>query len=226
MARPANINYQLDGIIYSFQFETSNQKTGDLVQTYMFPAEWVLTDAKISTLSDEKVCFDCDHSKGKKKTCYVRKGFAEMGLASKVRSFRKMGLENIPYFNAEIEASILQAVKGRGVRFGTFGEPILLGEAFTAKIAEAADFHTGYTHQWHKNPWAKNFFMASVESALVNKAAQSAGFRTFFVGNPEDKKTFVNCPASKEAGRKATCDNCKLCMGLGSKAKSVFILPH
>jgi hypothetical protein len=226
MARPANINYQKDGIIFSFQFETSNQKTGDLVQTYMFPAEWLLTDAKISTLSDSKVCFDCDHSKSKKKTCYVRKGFAEMGLASKVRSFRALGLDNIPYFNAEIEASILDAIKGRGVRFGTFGEPILLGEDFTKKIAETADFHTGYTHQWHKNTWAKNYFMASVENGFVDKAAQAMGFRTFFVGVPENPKAYVNCPASKEAGRKATCDNCKLCMGLGSKAKSVYILPH
>jgi len=36
----------------------------------------------------------------------------------------------------------------------------------------------------------------------------------------------VLCPASEEAGRKATCATCKLCGGASIKAKSVAIPAH
>jgi hypothetical protein len=220
-----NFNFKLGNAVVNFQFATSNTKTGALIQNYIIPAEWIESDAKISTLSDKAVCFDCPHSKEINKTCYVRKGQSEMGLASKVRSLRKLGLDNIPELSPAMEADLLQAIEGKGVRFGSYGEPILLGEALIGKISKRAKFWTGYTHQWHKNNWAKNYFMASVETETISNLAQKSGFRTFFVGETTDKN-YVTCPASKEAGQKTTCDNCKLCMGTQSKAKSVTILPH
>ena len=221
-----NLTFKLNGVIVNFQFKTSNTKTGQLIQNYFIPFEWIESKEKIGFLSDSKVCFDCDHGQSKKKTCYVRKGQSAMGLASKVRSMRKIGLENIPEFSSEIEADLLKAIDGKGIRFGSYGEPILLGENLIAKITKKAKFWTGYTHQWHKNNWAKDYFMASVESAIISDVAQKSGFRTFFVGQPNDPKNYVTCPASKEAGNKATCEQCKLCMGTSSKAKSVTILPH
>lgn len=221
-----NLNFRLNGVIVNFQFETSNTKTGSLIQNYLIPQEWIDSIEKISGLSDKSVCFDCPHSKDLAKTCYVRKGQSEMGLSSKVRSLRKLGLKNIPEYGPEIEAKLLKAVEGRGVRFGSYGEPILLGAELVSKITRKAKFWTGYTHQWHKNNWAKDYFMASVESVTISDLAQKSGFRTFFVGQPNDPKNYVTCPASKEAGNLTTCDKCKLCMGTQSKAKSVSILPH
>ena len=220
-----NFNFKKGNVIVNFQFKTSNTKTGALIQNYIIPASWIESDAHIKTLSDSEVCFDCDHGKSKKATCYVRKSNSERGLISKVKSLRNIGLENIPELSPESEADLLNAIEGRGVRFGSYGEPILLGEALIGKISKRAKFWTGYTHQWHKNNWAKDYFMASVESELVSKVAQKSGFRTFFVGDTQSKE-YVTCPASKEAGNKTTCDNCKLCMGTQSKAKSVTILPH
>lgn len=220
-----NIYFKKDGIVVNFQFETSNSKTGDLIQNNFIPFDWINSDAKISTLSDKAVCFDCKHSKEEDATCYVRKGNSEMGLASKVRSLRKIGLDNIPELSPELEADLLEAVEGRGVRFGSYGEPILLGHELVDKISKRAKFWTGYTHQWHKNAWAKDYFMASVESTFVDKAAKNMGWRTFFVGDSIGSEN-VTCPASKEAGQKTTCENCKLCMGTQSKAKSVTIKPH
>lgn len=220
-----NIYFKKDGIVVNFQFETSNSKTGDLIQNNFIPFDWINSDAKISTLSDTKVCFDCDHGKSKKATCYVRKGQSEMGIASKVRSLRKIGLDNIPELSPELEADLLEAIEGRGVRFGSYGEPILLGHELVNKISKRAKFWTGYTHQWHKNAWAKDYFMASVETTLLDKAAKNMGWRTFFVGDSVGSEN-VTCPASKEAGNKATCETCKLCMGTQSKAKSVKILKH
>lgn len=220
-----NIYFKKDGIVVNFQFETSNSKTGDLIQNNFIPFDWINSDAKISTLSDTKVCFDCDHGKSKKATCYVRKGQSEMGLASKVRSLRKIGLDNIPELSPELEADLLEAIEGRGIRFGSYGEPVLLGHDLVDKISKRAKFWTGYTHQWHKNAWAKDYFMASVETTLLDKAAKNMGWRTFFVGDSVGSEN-VTCPASKEAGNKATCETCKLCMGTQSKAKSVKILKH
>ena len=220
-----NFTFKKDNLIVNFQFKTSNTKTGALIQNYIIPVSWLESEAKISTLSDKAVCFDCPHSQEINASCYVRKGQSAMGLASKVRSLRNIGLENIPELSPESEADLLNAIEGRGVRFGSYGEPILLGEALIGKISKRAKFWTGYTHQWHKNSWAKDYFMASVESELISKVAQKSGFRTFFVGKTESKE-YVTCPASKEAGNKTTCDNCKLCMGTQSKAKSVTILPH
>lgn len=220
-----NIYFKKDGIVVNFQFETSNSKTGDLIQNNLIPFEWINSEAKISTLSDKTVCFDCKHSKAEDATCYVRKGNSEMGLSSKVRSLRKIGLDNIPELSPELEADLLDAIDGRGVRFGSYGEPILLGHELVDKISKRAKFWTGYTHQWHKNPWAKDYFMASVETTLVDKAAKNMGWRTFFVGDSVGSEN-VTCPASKEAGNKATCETCKLCMGTQSKAKSVKILKH
>jgi hypothetical protein len=220
-----NIYFKKDGIVVNFQFETSNSKTGDLIQNNFIPFDWINSDAKISTLSDKAVCFDCKHSKEEDATCYVRKGNSEMGLASKVRSLRKIGLDNIPELSPELENDLLDAIQGRGVRFGSYGEPVLLGHDLVNKISKRAKFWTGYTHQWHKNAWAKDYFMASVETTLVDKAAKNMGWRTFFVGDSVGSEN-VTCPASKEAGNKATCDTCKLCMGTQSKAKSVKILKH
>jgi hypothetical protein len=134
-------------------------------------------------------------------------------------------LDSIPYLSPELEADLLEAIEGRGIRFGSYGEPVLLGEELVDKISKRAKFWTGYTHQWHKNAWAKSYFMASVESTLVDKAAKNMGWRTFFVGDSIGSEN-VTCPASKEAGNKATCEQCKLCMGTQSKAKSIKILKH
>ena len=220
-----NITYKKDNRIFQFQFETSNSKTGNMVQSFILPIDWITSDKKIQEIGDSSVCFDCEHNMSNKKDCYVIKGNSLMGLLSKVRSLRKKGIDSIPEFDSFIEEKILEAVKGRAVRFGSYGEPVLLGEDLISKIAERASYWTGYTHQWHTNNWAKKFFMASVESNLINRAAQAMGWRTFFVGKTDDS-SLITCPASKEAGYKTTCENCKLCMGTTSRAKSIKINKH
>lgn len=220
-----NISFQKDGLVFNFQFETSNSKTGDMVQNYILPVEWISTDIDIKKLGDKQVCFDCDHSMEKNNTCYVRKGNAMQGLLSKVRSFRKKGIDSIPEYSEEIANQIIEKVTGRGVRFGAYGEPVLLGEDLIKRISERASYWTGYTHQWHRFNWASRYFMASVESNLLARAADAMGFRSFFVTDSDDSN-YVTCPASKEAGRLTTCENCKLCMGTQSKAKSVKIKFH
>lgn len=217
-----SIEFRKDGLVFQFQMETSNTKTGNLVQNYILPESWLTTNESISRLSDKDICFDCPHSQSENKTCYVRKGNSFMGLMSKVRSLRK---KFIPEYSQEIEDRLIEAIAGRGIRFGAYGEPVLLGEELISKIAKSSKFWTGYTHQWHKFNWAKDYFMASVESNLIARAAEAMGFRTFFVGDTA-LENYVTCPASKEAGKKAECADCKMCMGTQSKAKNIKILKH
>jgi hypothetical protein len=71
--------------------------------------------------------------------------------------------------------------------------------------------------------------MVSVQSAADAGAAWEAGARTFrVIASVADmvKGKEVLCPASEEAGKRTTCDQCKLCSGASIKAKSIAIVAH
>jgi hypothetical protein len=122
-------------------------------------------------------------------------------------------------------------IRGKFVRFGAYGEPVLLGHDTVKGIANLAANFTGYTHQWHipKYEWSKDYFMASVESEPLMDKANNKGFRTFRVRTKSAALLPAReaiCPASKEGGRKVTCVNCALCKGASSKAKNIVIIKH
>jgi len=216
-----SISYVKDNIVFNFQFKSKNSKTANMVQIFAIPLEWII-DGKIG--DDKSICFDCTFAGGN--GCYVRKGQSMMGLISKVKSLHRK-LDSIKEYSFEVEEQILINCNGRFVRFGSYGEPILLGESLVSKIASIALGWTGYTHQWaySRNSWSSKFFMASVEGDVMKKVANKMGFRTFLVGTSNDKS--VVCPASKEAGHKTTCEKCNLCSGTEGKADcNIKILPH
>jgi len=216
-----SLNFVKDNIIFNFQFQSNNSKTGGMAQVFMIPVQWAM-ESRIG--DDSAVCFDCKFSQGN--GCYVRKGDPMRGLISKVKSLSRK-LESIPEFSAELEEHILFMCENKFVRFGAYGEPVLLGESLVSKIASIALGWTGYTHQWalSKYSWSSKYFMASVEGDFMKKVANRMGFRTFLVGQSEEKS--VVCPASKEGGRKAVCADCLLCSGTGGKSNcNIKILPH
>lgn len=226
MIRKNNIYFRIDNLLINFQLTTTNRKTGDMVQNFILPISWFETNESISKLSDKEICGDCIHSQSKNKSCYVRKGFSNVGLISKVKSIRKMGIDKIPYLNDDVLDLLKVVLKNNPIRFGAYGEAVLMGENLIKEITKVASYWTGYTHQFHKNLWSKDYFMASVETEFANKVATDLGFRTFFVSNELIYNNMVNCPASKEQNKKSTCENCKLCMGTQSKGKSVIIKKH
>ncbi len=217
--------------VVQVQHGSANSKTGDSVQVWILPKSWVFEGEK-AMMNDEASCMDCPHSKQKNRSCYVRKGFAEYGLKSKVKSLfsaQKSGrLDLLPIDQlVPLEGD---KVKGKFIRFGAYGEPVLLGENTVKALVSLADNFTGYTHQWHiaKYDWARKYFMASVETEALMKKANTLGFRTFRVRSKKDEitKQEVVCPASKEAGRLVTCNACGLCKGASSKAKNIVICKH
>jgi hypothetical protein len=222
----ANLSYIKNNLLFNFQDQSSNSKTDNMIQVFVIPFEWVINN---EFGSDESICFDCDFSQSKTKNCYVRKGFSNIGLLSKIDSLHK-NIDKIPYFSSEIEEKILKMCQYRYIRFGAYGEPILMGEKLVTKICAIAKGWTGYTHQWALSEynWSKKFFMASVEGKYTDKAAQNLGFRTYLVTQTFEKmENYTNCPASKEMGKISTCRDCQLCSGTDGKGKkNVIIKKH
>lgn len=220
-------------VVAQVQVGSSNGKTGDGVQIFILPFEWI-TNGKTAMQNDEASCLDCPHSKRGTSTCYVRKGNAELGLKSKVQSLHNAYLDGrlnvLPmeeFANGEITR-----MAGKGfVRFGAYGEPVLLGEENIKRITDACDTHTSYTHQW-RNPeyqWASKYMMASVETESLMNVAHRMGWRTFRVMHKSQspiKGVEISCPASKEMGNRTTCNKCGLCNGTKTKAKSIAIILH
>jgi hypothetical protein len=227
MKKIESVNYIKDGILFNFQSATKNSKTGDSVQIFMLPLEWII-EGKVMQ-DDSKICFDCVHSQGKEKSCYVRKGLSNLGIGSKVRSLHKK-LDSIGEYSKVIESQILEICEDKIIRFGAYGEPVLLGEDLVYLVTTVAKGWMGYTHQWMKPnfKWAAKYFMASTETVLFNNLAQKLGFRTFFVtAKPEKVPGSVVCPASKEGGKKVNCNTCLLCSGVkGKGSKNINIAKH
>ena len=225
------LNHIGQQIAVVFQYGSDNSKTGDGVQIACIPFEWIL-QGKQAMNKDSAVCFDCPHSKSNNATCYVRKGMSNYGLTSKVNSLHSAYLNGtldcLPV--DQIETIEVPKLVGKFVRFGQYGEPVLLGERAVNSIAQVASNFTGYTHLWHlpKYAWAARYFMSSVETAALATKAQSKGFRTFRVRSKQSEKQAneVICPASLEGGRKVTCATCGLCKGNSIGAKSVTIIQH
>jgi hypothetical protein len=100
-------------------------------------------------------------------------------------------------------------------------------EEITAETAG----HTGYSHQW-KRPdfdhvrWAP-LVMASADTLDDAALANLYGMRVFRVSIGADKQPAeAVCPASKEAGRRATCETCLLCAGTSKAARDIVIQDH
>ena len=176
---------------------------------------------------DASNCMDCPFSANSGTgECYTHKYQQYTGFLSQLRSIKR---EHLTTFNEDKRTRILVLSEGRYVRFGTYGEPSLMDSTLVSQMARVASTWTGYTHQWDKD-WAKTFsswFMASVHTESEVDLADQVGFRSFLAKDKDDPVVGVQCPASKEAGYKSTCQKCGLCSGtLGKGKKSVSINEH
>lgn len=121
---------------------------------------------------------------------------------------------------------------GRRVRFGAYGEPVLIPLNILSAISAVAEGHTGYTHQWRKAEYQgySAFLMASCDNAADYTLARSMEWRTFRV-RAEYQPLLggeIMCPASPEGGHKSKCEKCLLCNGSRQNdgRKSIVIIVH
>lgn len=219
----------IDGspIVAIAQVKSGNRKTGDMVQTWILRSDIDPITAS-RTGADTAICGDCPH-KGKPsdkstgwakdRTCYVNLLFAPNG----VYKAYKRGAYEVAWANANIAA----IGKGRGVRLGSYGDPAAVPSYIWEWLTRYADFVTAYTHN-PVNPMPQTI-MTSADNASQAQEAWDKGERTFRVVSDLAqiiKGKEVLCPASDEAGNRATCASCKLCGGNSIKAKSVAIVAH
>jgi hypothetical protein len=206
---------------------SDNAKTGaDLVQTFILRADIAPTDA-LKTGDDVSICGQCIHrpilaNESGEVPCYVNVGRS-------VRSVYAAYLRG--RYQRASRAELRQILRGRKVRLGTYGDPAAAPVAMWQEITADAAGVVGYSHQWQSTgfdhaAWTP-LVMASADT--IDEAAQANlyGMRVFRVSVGVDKQAGeAMCPASAEAGKKATCDTCMLCGGTTKAARDIVIADH
>lgn len=214
--------------------QSGNIKTGNMVQTHIIRADVNPLEAS-KTGADYSICGDCMHrgtptldplkKTAKERTCYVN---LAQGPLVVYKAF-----ERNKYPTATPE-QITAIGRGRMVRLGTYGDPASLPDYVIDALLKDSIGHTGYTHQHKANPDYTRL-MYSADSIEDAKQAHAKGYRTFRVipvYKYAEKKmgallaNEILCPASKENDKGVTCEQCKLCTGSTSKAKSIAIVAH
>jgi hypothetical protein len=233
--------FEKDGVVIVFSFATTpNPKLSTsgraIVQTYTYSKEQIDyvkkcmdTNEKVDHPTFYKLananCMDCPFRDYRK--CYTHKGKQTLGFITQIKFLiRENYIEPMP---KEIPKEILKWCKWSYVRFGTYGEPTKIPLDWVVKMASASFNFTGYTHQWRNAKGYEKYFMASTHSKLETKLASECGYRSFMTTNDLSfkDKNFINCPASKEKGRKTSCEDCGLCKGVSHSSKrNVVIVEH
>ncbi len=235
----------IDGqpIIGIATFGTANEKTGNLVQTWIIRSDIHPIDA-INTGADASICGNCPlrgriadvaeriheskfggETTNKGRSCYV---LVQNAPAAIYLSYKK---GQYPKLSAEHRRKMI----GKGLRYGSYGDPVAiplkswdaLATYCTGKAAP------GYTHQWRDerfSGWAKRV-MASTHSVEENVIAAEKGWRTFRTAKAagDVAANEIVCPASEEGGYTQTCETCGACNGrrdMKDKRKSLVIVAH
>ena len=214
--------------------ENSKIGIGYVIQTYHFSINQIVNN---DFTQDKENCLNCPFSynmnNGNSGGCYTHKGYQLMGLKSMMRSLSR-NFENILDFNILEFKEFINKIKNTYpldlVRFGAYGEPVLLPLQVVEVLASLSKKSTGYTHQYAKKQYNdyNDFFMASTHTTRERKQAKKLGFRSFFVSNKDIiPENAVNCPASKESANKLSCIKCGLCNGNKTNIKKdVYTLQH
>jgi hypothetical protein len=215
---------QIDGkriivILTGLTDDSENSKTGKMLQTWIIRADRKPTTARQDG-SDCSVCSDCPHRNG---SCYVNLGQGPRAVYDCWASGKGYDFYDPEEHNVGIADKM--------VRLGSYGDPAAVPIGAFEPILAIVGGHTGYTHQWAKTIGLayRDVCMASVDTPEQADESVSHGWRYFYAtGEPLPKRRgLVNCPASKEAGEKTQCNDCRLCGGNNRpKAPNVHIQIH
>jgi hypothetical protein len=192
---------------------SKNAKTGKgTIQTYILGDDRLDPIQAIKADKDVSICGNCPHRGG---NYYVNVTQAPLAIYRAVQSGK------YPTYKAKRHA---QLFAGRYVRLGSYGDPAAVPLHVREEVCGLASHWTGYTHQWRtcETGYAR-FCMASVETPAQRLEALEKGYRTFRVRLPEQpiEQGEVICPASEEAGRRLTCEECGACSGAKAGGRNV-----
>lgn len=215
--------FEDDSIVIIATVKSRNRKTANTVQIWILVRNESPIDA-VKNGNDSKICFNCgmrskDGFRGRK--CYVTVAQAPQSI------WHAYNRGSYPYLPVERYSEVFS---NRVVRFGAYGEPVLLPLDLMQAIASVARKWTGYTHQWRRFPEYRAFLMASCDSVADRIEANNAGWRTFRVRreNQPVMSGEILCPASPEGNHKSVCEACGLCNGVrdNDPRKDIVIIVH
>lgn len=193
---------------------SANRKTGNMVQTWILRKDQSPVSAVISG-EDSVICGNCPLRglNGQTRTCYVNVGQAPLAIW---RSWKAGKYPKLPG---------PQVFAGRKIRLGAYGDPAAVPVSVWRSVLSQASGWTGYSHQWRRVTARafKGLVMASVETEEDTRKAQAMGWRTFRV-RPVGADLYdseIQCPE-----KKVSCEQCGLCKGTSSRAKSISIEAH
>ena len=224
----------IDGapIFVAAVWSSKNKKTGDMLQTYVMRADMNPLQAN-KTGEDHSICGDCKHrgvptqdpkrKLAEKRSCYVNMG---QGPLIVFKQYQKGA-----YPLSDTLDDVAELGQGKRIRLGTYGDPAVVPAYIWAQLISKAKGWTGYTHQsGHATADVQPLMtMISADTLEGAEKAWASKYRTFRVIRDVSeivKGKEVLCPASEEAGRKATCSTCMLCAGSQQAARSVAIVVH
>ena len=214
---------EIDGadIVVLAQFDSTNRKTGNMVQVFIMRDDMKPNTAVKQGL-DASVCGDCPHrgGDGKKRTCYV---LTWQGPRSIWEAYKR---GRYAFFNGDYSV-----FAGKSIRWGAYGDPALIPSEIVRKINNVAERYTGYTHQWQQ-PFAKEFrafFQASCDSVSDMDKATNEGWGSFTVlpvGMDKNELPYkvTVCPASIDDN--VQCIECGPCNGSRRFAHKIVIEAH
>ena len=223
----------LDGkpiVVVAVVRESKNVKTGNMVQTYVLVDNGVSPVQNARSLADVSVCGGCKHRRGTYDPVTKEGGSCYVNLGQGARSVADGVVRGI--YPLSDGYNVGNAVLGRKVRLGTYGDPAAVPAYVWENLLKYAAGHTGYTHQWQTGDadHVKQWCMASVDTVKEMMYARADGWRTFRVRGDVDVSEFsheMKCPASAEMNKRLTCAQCMSCSGgVDSKKANVVIIVH
>jgi len=204
-------------IITGLVSASSNKKTGDMAQIWILNKDIDPVTA-LKNGDSKEICFDCPHLTNG--TCYVNVGQAPAQIYKAYKAGKY----------SPLDFGVLKAlIKWKAVRFGAYGEPVLIPLDIVKFIADNCRGYTGYTHQWRNAKYSgyKKYLMASADCSEDVQQAHIADFRTFRVKGENDANLTneIDCP-NQSTG--IQCRDCTLCDGLGKhkNGKSITVKVH
>lgn len=206
----------LDGapIIVVATMSTNNEKTGDMIQTWIMREDVSPIEASAQKL-DSSVCGMCPHRTSLKGACYVTLHQAPLAVW---KSYKKGNYK-------DLDSRDLLHFSGRQIRLGSYGDPAAVPFEVWQNVVNHTAGNTGYTHQLHHKRFDRRIATICQISADTEKQAQDAwkkGYKTFRVKTPnmrrlENEITCVNTTHN------VSCLDCGLCDG---KRANVVIDVH
>lgn len=189
-------------------FQSDNSKTGDMAQIWLVAENESPFEARKLGLY-QIVCGNCPVVD----LCYVN-------LAHRPRTlYQAYKRGDYPDYD---QPSHDYVVAANGVRFGAYGDPVLLPLPLVRHFADLSDGrYTGYTHQWRRPEYQiyRPFFMASCETLEDTQLAESMGWRWYLVTQEESVPGAVLCPhQNTKLPTLVQCNTCWACNGAKDRA--------